>query len=94
VEIAWIHVTPRRSCHYKSHSLLAHQRLLSKEDKPTREHCRTQLSIEHITVECPEFNGLRSIQGNPTSTEQALGEKRNTHNVFKYFQLTGVEKLL
>lgn len=46
-----------------------------KKPKPTCEYCRTQLSIRHITLECPEFNGLRSILGNPTSTR--LGEKKH-----------------
>jgi len=75
------------------HSLLSHRHLLSKEDKPTCKYCRSQLSIKHITLECPKFNDLRSILENPNSMERALGEK-NSHNILNYFKLTGVEKLL
>jgi len=83
MEILPVHVSPRRSCHNKN--------LLSKEDGPTREYCRTQLSVERITLECPALNGLRSILGNPTSTEQTSGET-NTHDIFKYFKRVGAEK--
>jgi len=44
-------------------------------------------------LERPKSNRLRSILGNPTSMEQAFVDK-NHHNVFKYFRLVGVEKLL
>jgi len=66
---------------------LAIRILCPKKTNPLCEYCRYQLSVKHITLERPKFNDLRSILGNPTSMEQALGEK-NTHNVFKYFKLT------
>jgi len=68
-------------------------RLKTKEDCPTCELCDKELTIKHITLECPKFNNSRQILGNPSTMHQALGEE-NSKNIHNFFTNISLAKLM
>jgi len=67
--------------------------LITKEDCPICELCDKELTIKHVTLECPKFNISRQILGNPSSMKQTLGEE-NSKNIYNFFTNIGLAKLM
>jgi len=66
------------------HSRLTHTHLITKEDWPICEVCNKEQTIKHITLECPKFNSFKTILGNPSTMQQALGEE-NFKKIYNFF---------
>jgi len=87
------------------HSLLTHQHLLSKEDNPTCEYCRSQLSIKHIILEAlnsmisfnprkPYFNGTGPRRKKHLQNLQIFQIHRSKKTIVIFFKCNCLYNLL
>lgn len=51
------------------HIHLTHSYLISKEPRPMYDIFRTPLTIEYVTIHCPNFTTAHHLLDNPTSIE-------------------------
>jgi ribonuclease HI len=59
------------------HTRLTHSYLLAREPRPQCSHCQSELTIEHILVQCAQFNSIRGRLQVPSTMNGILRPNRD-----------------
>lgn len=65
------------------HSSLTHTFLISKDAPPICNKCQEDLTIQHIILDCPDLQNIRSTLSIPNNLEEALHED-NTITILNF----------
>lgn len=77
------------------HTKLTHGYLISKENQPLCETCQTQLTVQHLLINCKKFNNQRTASKTPQVLQEALGEDGEMlKNTLQFLRHTDMLRLL
>ena len=69
------------------HTHLTHKHILSRDNPPVCDQCRVTLTVEHILVECPNFNPERRVNGlEGKSLKILLGEDVDIDSLMSFLK--------
>nr|XP_023013900.1 uncharacterized protein LOC111503745 [Leptinotarsa decemlineata] len=72
------------------HTNLTHAYLMKKEPEPMCYICDMKQTIEHILIDCPQFEQERKNCNIPPTLEEALGSNCSYTNIIEYVRLINI----
>ena len=72
------------------HANITHAYLMDRSQKKMCTRCDTPMSVEHLIIECPTYQRIRTNLGLQSTLEGCLKEKRNAQTTLEYCKITEI----
>ena len=76
------------------HANITHSYLMDRSQKKMCTRCDTPISVEHLIIECPTYQHIRTNLGLQSTLKGCLKEKRNAQTKLKYCKITEIYNVL
>ena len=76
------------------HTNITHAYLTDRSQKKMCTRCDTPISVEHLIIECPTHQHIRTNLGLRSTLKGCLKEKRNAQTTLEYYKITELYNVL